>query len=73
MEMIGSRLTFVWYWDQSHCFFDPLDPEYLDRLLELDESTSRSTLRQLHSIAIVPDAGGGAVRLIHPSVHDFSH
>jgi len=51
--------------------FDPLDPECLDELLELDESTSRSTLRQLHSIAIVPNAGDGPVRLIHPSVHDF--
>jgi len=51
--------------------FDPLDPECLDALLELDESTSRSTLRQLHSIAIVPDADDGPVRLIHPSVHDF--
>ena len=51
--------------------FDPLDPECLDVLLELDESTSRSTLQQLHSIAIVPNAGDGPVRLIHPSEHDF--
>ena len=51
--------------------FDPLDPESLDALLDLEESTVRLTLSNLHSIAIVPDAGGGPVQLIHPSFHDF--
>jgi len=51
--------------------FDPLGPESLEALLDLDESTVHLTLYHLHSIAIVPGAGGGPVRLIHPSFHDF--
>jgi hypothetical protein len=51
--------------------FDLLDPECLDALLGLEESTCRSMLRQLHSIAIVAAAGDGPVRPIHPSFHDF--
>ena len=51
--------------------FDPLDPESIEGLLGLEESTVRSTLRSLHSIMTVPIAGGGPVRLIHPSYHDF--
>jgi len=51
--------------------FDPLEPESLEALFELGENTVRTTLRHLHSIAIVPDAGDGPVRLIHPSFHDF--
>ena len=51
--------------------FDPLEPESLEALLGLEERTVRLTLHRLHSIASVPDAGGGPVRLIHPSFHDF--
>jgi len=51
--------------------FDSLDPENLEALFELGENTVRTTLRHLHSIVIVPDAGDGPVRLIHPSFHDF--
>ena len=51
--------------------FDPLDPEGLEALLDLDEGTVRMTLCSLHSIIIVPEVGDGSVRLIHPSVHDF--
>src|SRR5882762_1153477 len=51
--------------------FDPLDPESLEALLGLNEHTVRATLCRLHSIIIVPDAGAGSVRLIHPSSHDF--
>src|SRR5882762_7481506 len=51
--------------------FDPLDPKSLEALLDLEESTVQSTLRHLHSIIIIPDDGGGSVRLIHPSFHDF--
>jgi len=51
--------------------FDPLEPEGLEALLDLEENTVRSTLIHLHSIVIVPDSGNGAVRLIHPSSHDF--
>jgi len=51
--------------------FDPLDSESIECLLGLEESTVRSTLRSLHSIMTVPVAGGGPVRLIHPSYHDF--
>jgi NACHT domain len=51
--------------------FDPLSAEGLACLLGLEENIVRSTLHNLHSIAIVPDTGGGSVRLIHPSFHDF--
>ena len=51
--------------------FDPLEPESTEALLDLDRSTVRSLLRRLHSIAIVPDAGGGPVQLLHPSFRDF--
>src|SRR5258705_1512640 len=51
--------------------FDRLDPDSLEALLCLEEGTVWSTLEHLHSIAIVPEAGGGSVRLIHPSFHDF--
>jgi len=51
--------------------FDPLDPKSLEALLDLEESTVRLTLRHLHSIIIISEAGGGSVRLIHPSFHDF--
>jgi hypothetical protein len=51
--------------------FDPLDPENLEVLLGLRANTVRMTLQHLHSIVIVPDSGGGPVRLIHPSSHDF--
>jgi len=51
--------------------FDSLDPEDLEALFELGENTVRTTLWHLHSIVIVPDAGDGPVRLIHPSFHDF--
>ena len=51
--------------------FDPLDPISLEALLDLEESTVRLTLRHLHSIIIISEAGGGSVRLIHPSFHDF--
>jgi len=51
--------------------FDPLEAEGLEGLLGLGENTVRPTLHQLHSIAIVPDAGGGPVQPIHPSLHDF--
>jgi len=51
--------------------FDPLDPEGLEALLGLDESTARMTLCSLHSLIIVPEVEDGPVRLIHPSVHDF--
>ena len=37
--------------------FDSLDPEDLEALFELGENTVRTTLRHLHSIVIVPDAG----------------
>jgi len=51
--------------------FDPLSPECLEALLDLDKSTVRSLLRRLHSIAIVPDVGDGAVQLLHPSFREF--
>src|SRR5882762_4606458 len=51
--------------------FDPLSPECLEALLDVDQSTVRSLLRRLHSIAIVPDVGGGAVQLLHPSFREF--
>jgi len=51
--------------------FDSLEPESLGALFGLGTNAVRSTLHHLHSIAIVPDAGGGPVRLIHPSFHDF--
>src|SRR5882762_1768379 len=51
--------------------FDPLEPDSLEALLGLEEGTVWFTLEHLHSIAIVPDAGGGSVRLNHPSFHDF--
>ena len=51
--------------------FDPLCAESLDALLEVEVGTVRSTFQHLHSIAIVPRVGGGPVRLIHPSFHDF--
>src|SRR5258705_7205571 len=50
---------------------DPLDPESLEALVDLNENTVRMTLRRLHSMVIVPDAGVGPIRLIHPSSHDF--
>ena len=52
--------------------YDSLCPESLDTLLDLEESTVRSSLHHLHSIAIVPAVGGGSVRLIHPSFHLLS-
>jgi len=51
--------------------FDPLNAESLENLLDLQDNTVYSTLRHLHSIAVVPDAGGGPVRLLHPSLGDF--
>src|SRR5258705_3078918 len=51
--------------------FDRLDPDSLEALLCLEEGTVWSTLEHLHSIAIVPKAGDGSVRPIHPSFHDF--
>jgi len=51
--------------------FDPLGPESLEALLDLEEKTVRSTLRHLHSIAIVPNVGDGPVQLLHPSFGDF--
>src|SRR5882762_974048 len=51
--------------------FDRLDPDSLEALLCLEEGTVWSTLEHLHSIAIVPEARGGCVQLIHPSFHDF--
>jgi hypothetical protein len=51
--------------------FDSLESASLEALLGLDESTVPLTLLHLHSIAIVPDVGGGPIQLIHPSFHDF--
>jgi len=51
--------------------FDRLEPESLERLLSLEEGTVRWMLRDLHSIAIVPNTGAGPIRLMHPSFHDF--
>src|SRR5258705_13601551 len=51
--------------------YEPLDVEGLEVLLELEESTVYSTLQHLHSIAIIPDAGDGPIRLIHPSFPEF--
>jgi hypothetical protein len=48
--------------------FDPLDPEGLEALLDLDKGIVRMTLCNLHSIIIVPDTQGLCIRLIHPSV-----
>jgi hypothetical protein len=50
---------------------DPLDPDSLDDLLQLERGTVHSTLHHLHSIAIVPATGNGTVWLIHLSFHDF--
>jgi len=51
--------------------FDPLGPESLEALLDLNKRVVYLTLLSLHSIVIVPDTADGAVRLIHPSSHDF--
>jgi hypothetical protein len=51
--------------------FDPLDPEGLEALLDLDEGTVQMTLHNLHSMIIVPDTQGLHIQLSHPSVHDF--
>src|SRR5882762_4652157 len=51
--------------------FDPLKAECLGGLLGLGLGTVRGMLRDLHSIAIVPDDGDGPVRLLHPSFHDY--
>src|SRR5882762_6607531 len=51
--------------------YEPLDVQGLEVLLELEESTVHSTLQHLHSIAIIPDAGCGPIRLIHPSFSEF--
>src|SRR5258705_6344914 len=51
--------------------FDRLDQNNLEALLGVEEGTVWFTLQHLHSIAIVPEVGGGSVRLIHPSFHDF--
>ena len=50
-----------------------LEAESLKALFELGENTVQTTLQNLHSIpfVIVPKAGDGPVRLIHPSFHDF--
>jgi hypothetical protein len=51
--------------------FDPLGPGHLAALLCLNEETLLQTLLSLHSMVIVSDSGGGSIRLIHPSSHDF--
>jgi hypothetical protein len=51
--------------------FDPLDPESLEGLLDLEDRTVRMVFSSLHSMVIVPEPGDGPVRLIHPSSHDF--
>src|SRR5882762_3399645 len=51
--------------------FDPLEAGCLEGLLGLELGTVRWMLRDLHSIAIIPDDGDGPIRLLHPSFHDY--
>ncbi|TFY75521.1 hypothetical protein EWM64_g8491 [Hericium alpestre] len=50
---------------------DRLSPLSLEVLLGLERDTVRKTLRQLHSLVIVPEDDNDTIRLIHPSFQDF--
>jgi hypothetical protein len=50
---------------------DPLSSEHLAALLAFTKNDIPLTLLSLHSMVIVPNTGGGSIRLIHPLSHDF--
>ncbi|KIO19341.1 hypothetical protein M407DRAFT_31012 [Tulasnella calospora MUT 4182] len=50
---------------------DPLPSGPLELLLSLEPGVVRVAIRHLHSIIIVPDDLGDAIRLSHPSFYDY--
>jgi hypothetical protein len=51
--------------------FNPLSTEALSKLLNIPRQDIKQTLDDLHSVLEVPESQAHAIRLLHPSFHDF--